>query len=140
MPLTISPTITIPDEELEISAVRAQGAGVHNDNKVASAVHLRFDVRASQALPEQVKQRLLERSDHRITADGIVIIKSQEHRSQEKNKEAAFERLRELIASALVTRKPRKKTKPSKSARAARLDRKTRHGRLKKSRGKIDSE
>jgi ribosome-associated protein len=134
--LQISRSIAIPDDELHISAVRAQGAGGQNVNKVASAVHLRFDIGASRSLPDDCKQRLIRLRDHRITSDGIIVIKSQQHRSQEQNKVAALERLRELIQSALVTRKPRKATKPTRASQAKRLERKTRHGRLKRSRGK----
>jgi len=136
--LRISPSISIPDEELEFSAIRAQGAGGQNVNKVASAVHLRFDVTASKALPDLCKRRLLGLRDHRITSDGVVVIKSQQHRSQEANKEAALERLQELIRGALVTRKPRRPTKPTKASQSKRLDSKTRHGRLKKARGKLE--
>ena len=138
MPLKISPTIAIPDAELELTAIRAQGAGGQNVNKVASAVHLRFDFNASAAIPEVLKQRLLRMRDHRISDEGVIVIKSQEHRSQEKNKEAALERLRALLQSALVTRKPRKPTKPTRSSQARRLDSKTRRGQVKRARGKLD--
>jgi ribosome-associated protein len=101
-------------------------------------VHLRFDITASKALPDACKQRLLQLRDHRITSDGVVVIKAQQTRSQEQNKEAALERLRELIQSALVTRKPRRPTKPTRSSQSRRLDSKTLHSRLKKTRGKVD--
>ena len=106
--LQISDTISIPDSELEFAAIRAQGAGGQNVNKVASAIHLRFDIRASKSLPDVCKQRLLALQDQRISGDGVVVIKAQQHRSQEKNRAAALERLRELIQRTLVTRKPRK--------------------------------
>lgn len=136
MPLKISPTITIPDNEIEVTAIRAQGAGGQNVNKVASAVHLRYDFAASAALPEAIKQRLLRMHDHRISDDGVIVIKSQEHRSQEKNKEAALERLRALLASALVARKPRKPTKPTRASQAKRLERKARRSEIKRTRSK----
>jgi len=135
--LKISNTISIPDSELVFTAIRAQGAGGQNVNKVASAAHLRFDIGASEALPEACKRRLLAQHDQRISADGIVVIKSQQYRSQARNKLAALERLRELIQGALRTRKPRKPTKPTRSSQDKRLDSKTRHGRLKKSRGPL---
>ena len=134
--LQVSHSIAIPDDELQFSAVRAQGAGGQNVNKVASAVHLRFDIAGSKSLPDACKERLLGLSDRRITSDGVIVIKAQQHRSQEQNKAAALERLRELIESALVRRKPRKATKPTRASKAKRLDRKVRHGRLKESRGK----
>lgn len=134
----ISDDITIPRAELDFSAIRAQGAGGQNVNKVSSAVHLRFDIAASNALPDACKQRLLRLRDHRISAEGVVVIKAQQHRSQEKNRAAAVERLRELIQRALVTPKPRKPTRRTRASHARRLDRKALRGRLKRGRARID--
>jgi len=135
--LDVNDDIKIPLSEIDISAVRSQGAGGQNVNKVSTAIHLRFDVRSSSAIPEPVRQRLLATRDHRITADGVVVIKSQQTRSQEKNRLIALERLAELIRSATITKKNRKPTRPGKRAKAKRMDDKTRRGRLKESRGKI---
>ncbi|HEY5566037.1 MAG TPA: alternative ribosome rescue aminoacyl-tRNA hydrolase ArfB [Gammaproteobacteria bacterium] len=136
--LRISNDIEIPDAELDFTAIRAQGAGGQNVNKVSSAMHLRFDVTASKALPNACKERLLRLRDHRISIDGVVVIKAQQHRSQDKNKAAALERLCELIQRALATPKPRKPTKPTRASQAKRLDSKTRRSRLKRARAKID--
>ena len=138
--LDVSDTIRIPMSEIQMTAVRSQGAGGQNVNKVASAIHLRFDVANSDSIPERVKRKLLRISDHRITDDGVVIIKSQAHRSQDRNRQAALSRLQELLASALKEPKRRIKTKLSRKVKQKRLDLKTRRSALKKTRRSLSDD
>jgi len=130
------PDLRVPPEQVQITATRAQGAGGQNVNKVANAVHLRFDIAAS-SLPERVRERLLKLGDQRISKDGVVIIKAQEFRSLEKNRAQAMRRLHELIASAAVLPKKRRPTRPTRTSVAKRLESKTRRGMIKTGRGKI---
>ena len=129
-------SVPVPLSEIEITAVRAQGAGGQNGNKVSNAIHLRFDIGAS-SLPETVKQRLLRRSDHRITREGIVIIKAQQHRSLELNRAEALERLQGLVDSAAVAPKKRKPTRPTLASKQRRLESKVKRGRIKALRGRV---
>ncbi len=135
--LPISTHVSIPLSEIELTGIRAQGAGGQNVNKVSSAIHLRFDIGAS-SLPEFYKERLLKLRDTRISGDGVIVIKAQRFRTREKNREDALERLRELIRSVAVSRKARKPTKPTKASQQRRVEGKVRRGQVKRNRGKVE--
>ena len=137
--LRITENLAIPLAEIEIRAVRSQGSGGQNVNKVSTAIHLRFDIKAS-SLPERYKERLLNLKDGRITSEGIVIIKAQRYSSQIKNKEDALNRLREIIKSVIIPMKLRMPTKPTKASKIKRLEGKAMQSRIKSLRGKIEEQ
>jgi ribosome-associated protein len=137
--LQITPRLSIADDEIELSAIRAQGAGGQNVNKVSSAIHLRFDINAS-TISDIYKQRLLALHDNRISKDGVIIIKAQSHRTQEKNRQDALDRLRDIIKLATVVPKARRPTRATRNSQTKRMDSKTKHGKNKQLRGRVSDD
>ncbi len=137
--LKISNNVSIPLDEVEISAIRAQGSGGQNVNKVSTAIHLRFDIGAS-SLPDFYKQRLLALSDKRLTKDGVIVIKAQQYRTQDKNRDEALGRLVDLIKGAAVVQKKRKPSRPTRASQKRRMDSKTKRGKIKNLRGRVTDE
>ena len=137
--LKISKDVAISSGEIDVQAIRAQGSGGQNVNKVSTAIHLRFDIKSS-SLPDSIKEKLLILNDQRISEDGVVIIKAQRFRSQLKNKEDALKRLQELIKSVIISRKKRKVTQPTKGSQERRLESKIKRGQTKSLRGKVDDQ
>jgi ribosome-associated protein len=135
--LRINDKLSVPLDEIEFSAVRSRGPGGQNVNKVSTAIHLRFDVNASTALSDEAKRRVLAARDRRITGEGVIVIKSQRYRSQEKNRADALEKLAGLIRDALVEERPRRKTVPTKQSQKKRLEEKSRRGQLKRTRRRV---
>lgn len=135
--INLSDKIALPDSEIEMSAVRSQGKGGQNVNKVATAIHLRFDINAS-SLDDEIKERLLQLRDARISKEGIIVLKAQKHRTQEKNREDALKRLGALIEKAMIVRKKRKPTRPGAEAKKKRLESKNRRSEIKSLRSRVD--
>jgi ribosome-associated protein len=133
---TVKPELLLREDEVDLIAIRAQGAGGQNVNKVSNAIHLRFDIKAS-SLPDEIKARLLQFNDQRISADGVVVIKAQQYRSLERNSFAALARLRDLIAEAAFIRRPRRATKPTRNSKKRRVDAKVLRGKVKALRGRV---